>query len=102
MGTDTDRETDDSTCLSNCASDPAFVGCRDEADHEALRSGAVVRDSPDGRERLSEASQTPLAQAAAETPTTNMRPTNLREFIRFAKHSEYSSLWVLRQLRVRA
>jgi hypothetical protein len=96
MRADTDPETDDSTYLSNCASDSALVTCRGEADHEALRAVGVVRDSPDGRERLSEASQTTMAQGAAKTPTMNLRPNNLRGFIRFAKHSEYPFLAIAR------
>jgi hypothetical protein len=89
MGADTDRETEDSTCLSNCASDSAAVGCRGEAAGEALPAGVrVACDSSGCTERLRQASKTTMAQTAAKTPTNNTRPNILRGFMRFAEHPE--------------
>jgi hypothetical protein len=87
MGADTDCETNDSTCLSNCASDSAAVGCRGEAAGGALPAGpewlAIPRTARGGSDKPT---IQPWRKPRPQTATNNMGPDILRGFIRFAKH----------------
>lgn len=87
MGVDTDRETDDSTCLSNCASDSGAVGRRDEtAGAELVSPVRLASDFAGCTGRRLQASSHSVAQPTTKAPHHTHREDGLRESIRFAKH----------------